>query len=144
MGPIQLTLLGVGAIIGTGIFVLTAAAAQKAAIATTGQIPANYVAEKDAKVVQGSQQFFKSAKGPFTVGVYETVANMPATLVYAEPYPQDEMIMIVSGRMTMIPTKGASTILNAGDTVVIPSGWTGQVRVSAKLRVVHAEFAPKS
>ncbi len=30
LGPIQLTLLGVGAIIGTGIFVLTAAAAQKA------------------------------------------------------------------------------------------------------------------
>jgi APA family basic amino acid/polyamine antiporter len=30
LGPIQLTLLGVGAVIGTGIFVLTAAAAQKA------------------------------------------------------------------------------------------------------------------
>ena len=30
LGPLQLTLLGVGAIIGTGIFVLTAAAAQKA------------------------------------------------------------------------------------------------------------------
>ena len=30
LGPIQLTLLGVGAILGTGIFVLTAAAAQKA------------------------------------------------------------------------------------------------------------------
>lgn len=30
LGPVQLTLLGVGAIIGTGIFVLTAAAAQKA------------------------------------------------------------------------------------------------------------------
>src|SRR3954469_2677520 len=30
LGPIQLTLLGVGAIIGTGIFVLTAAASQKA------------------------------------------------------------------------------------------------------------------
>ena len=30
LGPVQLTLLGVGAIIGTGIFVLTAEAAQKA------------------------------------------------------------------------------------------------------------------
>ena len=30
LGPIQLTLLGIGAVIGTGIFVLTAAAAQKA------------------------------------------------------------------------------------------------------------------
>mgnify|MGYP002717022832 FL=1 len=30
LGPIQLTLLGIGAIIGTGIFVLTAAASQKA------------------------------------------------------------------------------------------------------------------
>ena len=30
LGPVQLTLLGVGAVIGTGIFVLTAAAAQKA------------------------------------------------------------------------------------------------------------------
>ncbi|HNN56109.1 MAG TPA: amino acid permease [Novosphingobium sp.] len=30
LGPVQLTLLGIGAIIGTGIFVLTAAAAQKA------------------------------------------------------------------------------------------------------------------
>ncbi|HEY8683511.1 MAG TPA: amino acid permease, partial [Rhodanobacter sp.] len=30
LGPIQLTLLGVGAIIGTGIFVLTAEAGQKA------------------------------------------------------------------------------------------------------------------
>src|ERR1041384_5065478 len=30
LGPIQLTLLGIGAVIGTGIFVLTAEAAQKA------------------------------------------------------------------------------------------------------------------
>ena len=30
LGPVQLTLLGIGAIIGTGIFVLTAAASQKA------------------------------------------------------------------------------------------------------------------
>lgn len=30
MGAFQLTMLGIGAIIGTGIFVLTAAAAQKA------------------------------------------------------------------------------------------------------------------
>ena len=30
LGPVQLTLLGVGAVIGTGIFVLTAEAAQKA------------------------------------------------------------------------------------------------------------------
>ncbi len=30
LGPVQLTLLGVGAIIGTGIFVLTSEAAQKA------------------------------------------------------------------------------------------------------------------
>ncbi|HQY36069.1 MAG TPA: amino acid permease, partial [Pseudomonadota bacterium] len=29
LGPVQLTLLGVGAIIGTGIFVLTAEAGQK-------------------------------------------------------------------------------------------------------------------
>ena len=30
LGPIQLTMLGIGAVIGTGIFVLTATAAQKA------------------------------------------------------------------------------------------------------------------
>ena len=30
LGPIQLTLLGIGAVIGTGIFVLTAEAGQKA------------------------------------------------------------------------------------------------------------------
>src|SRR6202012_1025160 len=30
LGPVQLTLLGIGAVIGTGIFVLTASAAQKA------------------------------------------------------------------------------------------------------------------
>ena len=30
LGPVQLTLLGIGAVIGTGIFVLTATAAQKA------------------------------------------------------------------------------------------------------------------
>ena len=30
LGPFQLTLLGIGAVIGTGIFVLTAEAAQKA------------------------------------------------------------------------------------------------------------------
>ena len=30
LGPVQLTMLGIGAVIGTGIFVLTATAAQKA------------------------------------------------------------------------------------------------------------------
>ena len=32
LGPVQLTLLGIGGIIGTGIFVLTAEAAQKAGL----------------------------------------------------------------------------------------------------------------
>ena len=50
LGPIQLTLLGVGAVIGTGIFVLTAEAAQKAG-------PAMMVAFVIAAVVCGLAAF---------------------------------------------------------------------------------------
>src|SRR5207302_422599 len=92
LGPINLTALGVGAIIGTGIFVLTGTvAAQHALSAARGteliNIPAALAPLVSAKIgwVVSSASLLDQIKtagtDPATLGVVTTIFNLPAVLI---------------------------------------------------------------
>ena len=55
-------------------------------------------------------------------GVYETGPNR---YVVDEPYPYDELMMFVSGTVTLTPSTGTPVVVVPGDTVMLPKGWTG-------------------
>lgn len=60
--------------------------------------------------------------GCLQVGVYETGANR---YTINEPYPYDELMVFITGGVTLTPQGGDAQLVNAGDTVLIPKGWLG-------------------
>jgi uncharacterized cupin superfamily protein len=52
----------------------------------------------------------------------------------------NEVIHIVSGRMTVIPDGGEPTELAAGDMAVFPRGWAGTWEIHETVRKVYAIF----
>ncbi len=55
-------------------------------------------------------------------GVYETGVNR---YTINDPYPHDELMMFISGGVTLTPKGGEPVVIVAGDTVMLPKGWTG-------------------
>lgn len=55
-------------------------------------------------------------------GVYETGPNR---YTITDPYPHDELMMFIAGGVTLTPTNGEAVVIAAGDTVMLPKGWTG-------------------
>lgn len=55
-------------------------------------------------------------------GVYETGINR---YTIDEPYPYDELMMFIDGGVTLSSSDGEITTVTAGDTVLVPKGWTG-------------------
>jgi len=49
----------------------------------------------------------------------------PAKLSIKEPFPYDEFILIQSGKLILTDTNGNSTEYVAGDSLVLPRGFTG-------------------
>ena len=52
----------------------------------------------------------------------------------------NEVIYLVSGRMTVMPDGGAASELCAGDMAVFPRGWTGTWDIHDTVRKVYAIF----
>jgi hypothetical protein len=52
----------------------------------------------------------------------------------SEPFPHDEFIYILSGELLLTGTDGVERYYNAGDTLVIPKGFTGIWHQSANFR----------
>lgn len=80
--------------------------------------------------------FHRSDDACLETGIYETGANR---YTVSEPYPYDELMMFLAGGVTLTPTEGEVITVRAGDTVLIPKGWTG-VWDSAgyrKIYVIH-------
>ena len=84
----------------------------------------------------------ESADRCLQTGVYETGRNY---YTVKEPYPHDEFMHFVSGGVTLSSTDGTVTTVAAGDSVMLPKGWTG-VWDSAGYRKVYVIYdcnAPK-
>lgn len=73
-------------------------------------------------------------------------AEESAGIWQCEPGPSrwtlatNEVIYLVSGRMTVTPDGGAAAELCAGDMAVFPRGWTGTWDIHDTVRKVYAIF----
>lgn len=67
-------------------------------------------------------EWHQSADGCMQTGVYETGHNR---YTITEPYPYDELMIFISGGVTLTATSGSISEIQAGDAVMMPKGWTG-------------------
>lgn len=64
----------------------------------------------------------ESADGCLQTGVYQTGRNR---FTVKDPYPHDEFMHFVQGGVTLRSSDGTVTEVAAGDSVLLPKGWTG-------------------
>jgi uncharacterized cupin superfamily protein len=57
--------------------------------------------------------------------ITEVYEDDPATISYEEPFPHDEFILILSGKLILTGSDGVSQEYVAGDSLVLPRGFTG-------------------
>ncbi len=57
--------------------------------------------------------------------ITEIYEDDPATILYDEPFPHDEFILILSGKLILTGSDGVSQEYVAGDSLVLPRGFTG-------------------
>ena len=57
--------------------------------------------------------------------VVEVYAAQPARLKIDEPWPYDEFIYLLSGKLVLIDAKGEVTQYVAGESLVVPKGFLG-------------------
>ena len=48
-----------------------------------------------------------------------------ARLSVSEPFPYDEYVLVLSGKVTLTSDAGYSQTFGAGDSFLVPKGWTG-------------------
>jgi ethanolamine utilization protein EutQ len=102
------------------------------ATSLTEESEAGRTAARDLVVHEGSDNCLQT-------GVYETAGPNRYTSSAAQPYPHDEFMHFLSGGVTLRSSDGTTTEVKAGDSVLLPKGWTG-VWDSAgyrKIYVIH-------
>src|SRR4051812_41770550 len=73
--------------------------------------------------------------GPLSAGIWECTAG-PSYWVQNE----NEVIQVLSGRMTVTIDGGEAVELGAGDLAVFPKGWSGTWDIHETIRKVYAIF----
>ncbi len=84
--------------------------------------------------------FFTSADGQFGLGVWEA---KPGTLDIPEPYPVDELMYVLSGRIVLTDAQGHQEEYVAGEGVVLPKGWSGTFEVPEGARKIWVSYQAK-
>ena len=67
--------------------------------------------------------------------VYEDAAG---TFAIPEPFPYDEFVMVVSGKLTLTDAAGQVQEFVAGESVVVPKGFTGIWKMEGNYRELVA------
>ena len=57
--------------------------------------------------------------------ILEVYEDDPATFRIDEPYVYDEFVWVLSGKLILTDADGESQEYVAGDSLVVPKGWTG-------------------
>ena len=84
--------------------------------------------------------FFTSADGQFGLGVWEA---KPGTLDIPEPYPVDELMYVLSGKIVLTDAKGNREEYGPGEGVVLPKGWSGTFEVPEGVRKIWVSYEGK-
>ena len=82
-----------------------------------------FIAPED--ILEGSHQ----PRGDYLYSGKELIVEIfedgPATLAIAEPFPVDEYLMVMSGKLILTDTDGQVQEFVAGDSLMVPKGFTG-------------------
>ncbi len=61
-------------------------------------------------------------QGDFVVAVF---AASPAVIDVSAPFPYDEFVLVLEGRVTLTDIDGHKQTYTEGDTFLVPKGWLG-------------------
>lgn len=78
-----------------------------------------------------------SPERDFDMGIWRTTAMHQE---FTDPWPYNEYIQLTEGSLTITTSDGTVTELAAGDSAMIPKGWTGTWDTPGltKIYVIHA------
>jgi uncharacterized cupin superfamily protein len=70
--------------------------------------------------------------------IVEVYEDEPATFAIAQPFPFDEFVMVVSGKLILTDAAGRVQEFVAGESVVVPKGFTGIWKMEGNYRELVA------
>jgi hypothetical protein len=70
-----------------------------------------------------------------TLEIYE---DGPATYAAAGPFPVDEFVLVMSGKLILTDAGGRVQEFTAGDSLVVPKGWIGEWKMVGNYRELIA------
>ena len=84
-------------------------------------------------VLSGTNRHWQKVlhEGEFIVALYEA---MPAVIDIPEPYPYDEYVRVLEGSVVLTSSGGERQSYEAGDTFLVPVGWTGTWEMPTRFR----------
>ena len=84
-------------------------------------------------VLKGTNEHWQKVihQGDFVVTIYEA---QPALIDISFPYPYDEFVLVLEGEVTLSATDGEKRTYRAGDSFVVPKGFTGTWDMPVKFR----------
>lgn len=84
-------------------------------------------------VLSGTSKHWQKVlhQGDFVVVLYEAE---PAVIDISSPYPLDEYVLVLEGEVILTSTAGERQRYGAGESFVVPKGWTGTWDMPVKFR----------
>jgi uncharacterized cupin superfamily protein len=70
-----------------------------------------------------------------TLEIYE---DGPATYAITDPFPIDEFVLVMSGKLILTDAGGRVQEFTAGDSLVVPKGWIGEWKMVGNYRELIA------
>ncbi len=70
--------------------------------------------------------------------VIEVYEDGPATFAVTEPFPFDEFVLVLSGKLILTDAGGQVHEFVAGDSLVVPKGFTGTWKMLGNYRELVA------
>ena len=70
--------------------------------------------------------------------VIEVYEDGPATFAVTEPFPFDEFVLVLSGKLILTDAAGQLHEFTAGDSLVLPKGFTGSWKMLGNYRELVA------
>ena len=84
-------------------------------------------------VLSGANEHWQKVlhKGDFVVALYE---SMPALVDVSYPFPYDEFVTVLEGRVILTSIEGEKQTYSVGDSFLVPKGWRGTWDMLEKFR----------
>jgi len=70
--------------------------------------------------------------------IIEVYEDEPGTFAITQPFPYDEFVMVVSGKLILTDAAGQVQEFVAGESVVVPKGFTGIWKMEGNYRELIA------